>query len=323
MFKRGDILQAARRDNRALLKASLWLVGICLLVFAVNGTYLRNWVSGPYTATAELLADPGSREWIRAEGPTLSTGIDQETTTKWLKGLINTKEVTAHYKVILFGGKFLVVKVPTSYVGGPIEGRLKALPNDLRNALPAAGGDRFYPYLLEDSGTGYRLDFNLFVLIAVPLFPFTLLLLTVALRQSRNVWTHRALKLLASSGPGQVIVNRIENELVAAGPKARIGPLWITDNWIVSVHDSLVIVPVAQLAGVGVETTVDKAGRASHKLRLWRKGRPTADSVPVDAADAVAIMLVVGARMPQAVVKDVKAFGNRWMLGEYKKERVA
>src|SRR4051812_44995707 len=108
MFKRGDILEAARRDNKALVTGGVFLVAICLGVFALNLTYMRNWIGGPYTFTDELATNPGARRWVRAEGPTLATGVDQRMTVKILKGLLSSTQTTATYKALLCGKKFLV-----------------------------------------------------------------------------------------------------------------------------------------------------------------------------------------------------------------------
>ena len=226
-MKRGEILSAVRRDNRTSVVAALVLTAILGAVLLLNWKYLYNWARGPFAFDAALAAAPGHREFVRAEGPLLPTGLVQETTFRLFRGAVENKSVSATYMAMLTAERILVVKVPPEFSGRVVLGRLVALPEAVRAQLPSdsagasgAPGRGFYPYLLEQRGYGL-LDANIFVIVAVPLFVLSLPLLAWVAWKSARVERHDSMKRLARLGPLASVVGRVEAALVAAG---RCGP---------------------------------------------------------------------------------------------------
>ena len=193
-MKRGEILSAVRRDNRTSVVAAVVLTAILGGVLLLNWKYLYNWALGPFAFDAALAAAPGPREFVRAEGPLLPTGLVQETTLRLFRGAVENKSVSASYMAMLTADRILVVKVTPDFSGRVVLGRLVPLPETVRAQLTSdtagASGDsgrRFYPYLLEQRDYGW-LDANIFVIVGVPLFILALPLLAwVAWKSARVV----------------------------------------------------------------------------------------------------------------------------------------
>jgi len=193
-MKRGEILSAVRRDNRTSVVAAVVLTAILGGVLLLNWKYLYNWALGPFAFDAALAAAPGQRDFVRAEGPLLPTGLVQETTLRLFRGAVENKSVSASYMAMLTADRILVVKVTPEFSGRVVLGRLLPLPETVRAQLSSdtagASGDsgrRFYPYLLEQRGYGW-LDANIFVIVGVPLFILALPLLAwVAWKSARVV----------------------------------------------------------------------------------------------------------------------------------------
>ena len=119
---RGTILDAARTDSRGFLGAAFVLFIVCGAVVALNWKYVYNFLAGPFPFDQRLSDAPGAREFVRAEGPALPTGMVQETTFRLLRGLAETKSVSANYLAMLEGGRILVVKVRPEFSGNVVEG---------------------------------------------------------------------------------------------------------------------------------------------------------------------------------------------------------
>ena len=193
-MKRGEILSAVRRDNRTSVVAAVVLTAILGGVLLLNWKYLYNWALGPFAFDAALAAAPGQRDFVRAEGPLLPTGLVQETTLRLFRGAVENKSVSASYMAMLTADRILVVKVTPEFSGRVVLGRLLPLPETVRAQLSSdtagASGDsgrRFYPYLLEQRDYGW-LDANIFVIVGVPLFILALPLLAwVAWKSARVV----------------------------------------------------------------------------------------------------------------------------------------
>jgi hypothetical protein len=308
---RGTILDAARTDSRGFLGAAFVLFLVCGAVVALNWKYVYNFLAGPFPFDQRLSDAPGAREFVRAEGPALPTGMVQETTFRLLRGLAETKSVSASYLAMLEGDRILVVKVRPEFSGNVVEGRLVRLPEAVRQSF--GSGVNPHPWMV-DAHLAYRWDFNLFILVAGPLFPLTMLLVGVAAWRATSPQKHPAIARLASSGPPLQVVQRIESEMAAAGPTARAGPLWISPSWIVALAPSLQIHRVADLIGVGHQTTVQKAG-AKHELRFWTRDKIFSDDLAVPEPDAGRAMQAVRSRFPGLVVDDTAGFDRRWQKG--------
>jgi hypothetical protein len=313
-MRRGAILEAIRKENRNSVVAALILSAILAAVLLVNSRYMYNWAAGPFRFDATLASAPGAREFVRAEGPLLPTGMAQETTLRLFRGAVESKSISANYMAMLAGNRFLMVKVKPEFSGKIVDGRLVPLPESIRASLAseagAAGTEKtFYPYLLEQ--TGYRWDANLFVMIATPLFPLSLLLLAFVSWQAARVERHAALQRLSRLGPFRTVVGRVESALAAAGPKAKAGPLWITRDWLVGLGSSVLVYPAEDLVGVGLKTSSTKAG-PKHTLHFWPKGQMLVDTLEVSADEARAVLGALAERMPWTLKDDVTVFEKRW-----------
>ncbi len=313
-MRRGAILEAIRKENRNSVIAVMVLTALVAAVLLLNWKYMYNFAAGPFRFDAALAASPGAREFVRAEGPLLPTGMSQETTLRLFRGAVETKSISANYMAMLAGERFLMVKVKPEFSGKVVEGRLVPLPESIRASLTseagAAGMERaFYPHLLEQKS--YRWDANLFVMVATPLFPLSLLLLAFVSWQAARVERHAALKRLNRLGPCQTVIGRVESALAAAGPKAKAGPLWITRDWLVSLGSSVLLYSAEDLVGVGLKTSATKSG-PKHTLHFWPKGQMLADTLEVSAGEAHAVLAALAERMPWTVKEDVDVFEKRW-----------
>jgi hypothetical protein len=319
-MQRGALLEAVRRENRTAVLAALLLCAIPAAVLLFNWKYMYNWAAGPFPFDEALAAAPRAREFVRAEGPLLPTGLTEETTFRLFRGAVESKSVSANYMAMLTAGRFLVVKLEPSFSGKVVEGRLVPLPEAVRSSLLSdagrgADGTRrvFHPYLLEQKN--YRLDANLFVMIATPLFPVTLLLLVVVAWQAARPERHASLKRLARLGPLSTVVPRVETALALAGDKAKAGPLWITREWVAALGDKVLVYPASELVGVGLKSTLKKTRSevvVKHTLNLWAKDLTAPDTLEVSAGEGKAVLEAVAERLPWALIDDGAAFERRW-----------
>lgn len=319
-MKRGEILAAVRRENKTSIVSALVLTAILAAVLALNWRYLYNWALGPFPFDAALATAPGAREFVRAEGPMLPTGLVEETTFRLFRGAVETKSRSASYMAMLTSDGILVVKVPTDFAGRVVEGRLLPLPEGVRVELEGKGAGEggarraFHPYLLEQRGWGW-LDSNLFVLVGLPLFLLMLPVLAWVVWKSARVERHDSMQRLARLGPLQTVVARVESALAAAGRTAKAGPLWITREWVVGLSPTVLVFSASDLVGVGVATATSKsAGRleTKHTLQFWARGEMVVHTLDVSASEAEAALSAVARAMPWAVVEDAGLFDKRW-----------
>lgn len=311
---RGAILEAIRKENRNSVVFVSILTAVLAAVLLINWKYMYNFAAGPFRFDAALAAAPGAREFVRAEGPLLPTGMSQETTFRLFRGAVETKSISANYMAMLAGDRFLVVKVEPEFSGKVVEGRLVPLPESIRASLASEAGaagvaKAFYPHLLDQKS--YRLDANLFVMVATPLLPLSLLLLAFVSWQAARVERHAALKRLSRPGPWQAVVGRVETALAAAGAKAKAGPLWITRDWLVCLGSTVLLYAAEDLVAVGLKTSVTKSG-PKRTLHFWPKGQMLADTLDVSAEEARAVLAALAERMPWTVKDDVAVFEKRW-----------
>ena len=305
----GTLLAAAKRDTKAGVTAALVFVVLCAGVLALNWKYVYNFVAGPVPFSGALAADPGPREWVRVDGPLIKTGLVEERTLRLFRGLAESKSTSANYLGRIVDGKLLIVKVEPEFSGSVAEGRLQPLPEVIRADV---GADAVHPWLV-DATTGYRWDFNLFVMIAGPLLPLALIALAYTARQAGNVEKHSALARLKPLGTPQRVLQQIETDLKMAGPQARVGQIWMAPKWLVATEPFLTIVPAQDLIGIGSQTKTTKSG-AEYNILVWERQAPLEHSITVSEADAGAAMTRASATFPWAVVNDIAAYQKRWVL---------
>jgi hypothetical protein len=116
---------------------------------------------------------------------------------------------------------------------------------------------------------------------------------------------------LSRRGPFQTVVGRVESALAAAGPKAKVGPLWITRDWVVSLGSSVLVYPAEDLVGAGLKTSTTKSG-PKHALHFWPKSQMLVDTLEVSADEARAVLGALAERMPWTLEDDVAVFEKRW-----------
>jgi hypothetical protein len=305
-----SVLTSAKRDASTAIRASIAIAVVCTAVLGVNWKYLYNFAEGPFRFDAALAASPGPREFVRAEGAFMPTGWAQESTLRLLRGLVETRSTNAQYLAMLVDDRLLIVKAPVDFGGRVIEGRLVELPAAIQASLGTSAPS--YPWMIQ-STTGYRWDFNLFVLIAAPLFVIAVALLVSSLWQSGNVVRHPMIGQLARYGEPVEVARTIDAEVRAAAAGNRIGPAIVTPAWLVARDPYLHIVPLQDLVSAGVRTTTSKSG-SRYDLLCWTRGRSLADKIRMDLGHARKVLERIAARDPGAVVEDVAAFEHRWRV---------
>jgi hypothetical protein len=306
---RGTILNAARSESKGAVLGSAIFLALCLAVLGINWRYVYNFVTGPHEFTPSVSASPGAKEFVRATGRIVPTGIVQETTLRLLRGLAETKSVTAQYLAMQVGDKILLVKVDPSFAGQTVEGRLVPLPESVHGSLPK--GTPVHPWMIEAT-TGYRWDFNLFVMIAAPLAVLSMILLIATAWSATNVNRHSAFKRLKSKGDAAQIAMKVEDELISARTDAKAGPFYITKSWMVALKPVLLIYPMTDLMGVGHKEKTTKSG-TRHSLIVWQRGVNLNDIVSCnDEADSTAVITRLAEKCPWVLVSDPDSFDKRW-----------
>jgi hypothetical protein len=312
MIGQGAIFKSARSAQKTEVVLCAVFCIICAAITAFHWKYVFNWISGPFTFDEALAQHPGAREFVRAEGASLSTGLIQQTTTRRFHGLWKSTHTSATVDMMLVNRRYLLVKRGAWAKGETVEGRLAPIPDDLRTKLGKVmeKHESIYPWLL-DAEEPYRRSFNFFVMLAVLLLPVFTIALIGAYWKSRDVGKHAELKRLRKHGALLAIVSQIESEMIALGEKGSFGPLCITPSWVVVLEPSLHIFRVEDLVGIGVLATRKKSA-TYYYLIIWDKDRISETSVHVSAAEGVVAIMGVGARLSWLLVKDVTDFRRRW-----------
>jgi hypothetical protein len=310
-----SILDSAREDTSSSFRGSIGLAILCAIVLAFNWKYVYNFAAGPFpfdSVEASFPNRPITREFVRAEGPLLSTGWAQETTVRLLRGLIETKDTSAHFLAMRLDGRLLIVKVPADFSGETVEGRLVRLPAAIQASL---GKQAAYPWMV-DAETGYRWDFNLFVVIAAPLMVIAILMALTFGWRSADVWRHPAIAPLKRFGDPRQIVGSIDREIRDAGKPGSVGLLIVTASWVIVTKPYLLIFAASDLMGVGLQLTPGKSGGNTPPrptVRVWRRGQVKPDRIDIrDPEVARAALEKICACAPWAAVADTAAFERQW-----------
>ena len=313
---RGAIKEAALNDMRGVAMALTVVAAVCAGILGLNWRYVYNAVTGPYQFDSALSAAPGVREFVRATGTMVPTGMVEEVTLRLLRGATESKSVNAQYLAMNVDGRLLIVKTDPDFSGSVAEGRLVPLPVAVGASLKALPA---HPWMI-DAEIGYRWRTNLFVMIAAPVFVLALLLLVPALLSLRSPAKHAALKKLKRFGTIDQVMLKIEDELISAGDRARVGTLLITPSWIVRLQTTLQVWAIADLMGVGVKTTPGKSG-PKIEMVFWNRDQSIEETVTVSESEAREIMTAITAKHPWAAVDDVAVFDKRWRSGRAQVEQ--
>ena len=317
-MERGTILETARKDASGALSGGLILLALCSAVLAFNWKYVYNFVAGPVPFTAALSASPGAREFVTASGTLIPTGVTEQFTVGLLRGAVRTTSTTARFLAMPVEGRLLIVKVDKDFSGNDVAGRLVALPAGL---IEGASSDKVYPWYI-DAYVGYRWDFNLFVLVAGLAFPLVLVgTLTVA--WSRTSATRYApIARLKRYGDPLQVVQAIELEL-SSSAAARVGPLWISATWMVSLDSGVRIYKLSEIVAAGYVTKADTSKPATHGVRLWTAGEDLSDTLWMSEKETRAVLTELDSKRPGIVTDDAQVFDKRWIRDREGCEREA
>ena len=321
-MERGSILKAARDDTSSGMLGGGILLLLCVVVFALNWKYVYNSVAGPVPFTAALSAAPGPREWVTASGEMVSTGATDSLKVGLRALPVQTTVTTARYLAMAVEGRLLIVRVDTNFSGNFVSGRLKPLPTALIDAVSSA---KVYPWYIDaGGGGGYRSHFNIFVMIAAPLLPIALVITALSAVKRMNLARYKPIARLARYGNPMGLVTTIEMELSAAGPSAKVGPLWVGPNWVVSFAPLLRIFKRADIVAVAAVTIPGKKSKPpTHEVWFWVSGHMLREPIEMTEQETHAVVAALAAKVPGIVTDDPKTFGDRWSVDRAACEREA
>jgi hypothetical protein len=321
-MERGSILKAARDDTKSGVIVGGILLLLCAVVFGINWKSVYNFVARPVPFTAALSAAPGPHEWVTASGQMVSTGATDSLKVGLRALPVQTTVTTARYLAMAIEGRLLIVRVDTDFSGNFVSGRLTPLPTALIGGVSSAA---MYPWYIDaGGGGGYRSHFNIFVMIAAPLLPIALVITALSARSRMNITRYKPIARLARYGHPMGIVTAIEMELSAAGPSAKVGPLWVGPNWVVAFTPLLRIFKLADIVAVAAVTTPGKKSKpATHEVWFWVSGHMLREPIEMTEHETHAVVTALAAKVPGIVTDDPKTFGDRWNVDRATCEREA
>jgi hypothetical protein len=323
-MQRGFLLETARQQTRKTLQAGLLLCAISALVLLFNYSYVYNWLAGPFAISPEIAEGGSKNEFVRVSGEFIFTGLVQEKTqsVRLLRGLLESRsaEISADYHVVPLGGSLLLVKTKHEFSGSVSEGRLVPLPDSTRAVLSkemhveALQGKEMYPMMLDASDISYRFDANLFVILAGVLFLIGILTLFAAIPGRKSPEKHKMMRYIARQGPLLSTIRQAEQDLLSAGDRARVGPLYVAESWI---FDSGPISPLVfhmrDVVRVAKKTKESSQGKPSAcSVEFWLRQDSFSHSVQTGSAECDAIVSRLRERLPWTVEQDEATFDRKW-----------
>ena len=148
--------------------------GICIVVFLINFTYLYNLAIGPTKVSEVDFKEPGLIRYVEGSGSIRKIGSGE---TKTLK-----LEIEGYF-LLEDGDKRVLIRHDPDFEGSSVSGRLEKLSKDEQEAfgmIPNLAPKKINAYVSYMWGT------NLFMLIAMPVFPIALLLLAFRLIKGKS-----------------------------------------------------------------------------------------------------------------------------------------
>jgi hypothetical protein len=320
-MKPGFLLQAARKNAKAIVQGGLIICAIAALVLLVNGKYVYNWVAGPFPMNSALAESPGMKEFSRVDGNLIGTGLAEHSTTtvRVLRRALETSStsVSAIYYLFPLDNKFVLVKAAPDFSAGAARGRLVPLPERIRSfpqlsEIKVGDGrtlrpDDLYPTML-DARFSYRADANLFVIIAAIVLIGGLIGTVSSMAKASNPQRYPMLRVLARSGAVQATLRRAEQELIAAGNDARVGPLLISANWVYDTGRDALIFAMKDVIAVTKKAEV-KPGKPPS---FWLRGEARGHSVKAGDQECDAMINAIGTRVPWAIIEPGSPFESNW-----------
>lgn len=312
-MKQGVIIQAVKEEAKGTVAAAGFFIFVCAVIFAVSWRHVYNQLTGPVSLTKELAANLGATEFVTLsvqDNAMLPTGFTEQSTVR-LKRLNLGTYTIADFKKIKLGDRFLVVKVDTEFKGDLIEGGLRTLPQGMEEL---SGSAQFYPVMLVKEN--YRLSGNLFFLLAVLVFPLSVLLLLYGMRRMAKPANARAIRSLKRFGRPDEIVAAIDAEIANLGVEIGKSPLTILPSWIIVTVPTIDILARSEIVAIGLQTTPPRPGskkRSAHVLYFWLS-KIVGDSRANISDDALpGIMRQIREQFAGLLVPDVEAFKKGWL----------
>jgi hypothetical protein len=171
-----------------------------------------------------------------------------------------------------------------------------------------------FPLLIQPT-TPSRWAWNMVVLLAIAAFPLTLVFVGYTAWGRSKAERHRAIAALKRHGDPLKTVEAVEEELLRASDRDHSGPIWITPSWIVALHPTLHVYAFEDLVAVAADSTPRKPNDRScarYSLRIWLRGRAASVAIPATCHEVDDAVMLVRARVPWALVRDVADFEQKW-----------
>jgi len=201
-----------KRTNRNLLLFCIVLL-LLLAGFAyMEREYLYNFFMGPFPMDANgigAVTDPDGLQhnFISVNGEdSFDTGVQRVKQKLSQSGEVKSESVVGEYSILVLGKHLLIVERGLNDKGKHYEGKLEALPDDVRAQIvipllsnyPEAE-QAIFPLLLN--ATGFRKDGYFGLAVAIPIVLFIVWLFTRAIKRQNQPLLHPILSTLSQYGP--------------------------------------------------------------------------------------------------------------------------
>jgi hypothetical protein len=323
-MKPGFLLEAARKNVKSTMQGGFTICVISLLVLLLNGKYVYNWVAGPFPMNSALANSPGMKEFSKVEGTLIPTGLaEQNTTTLRILRAVKASNtsVSANYYLFPLDNQFVVVKAGPDFSGNFVRGRLVPLPERIRrlpqlSEIKVADGrmltsENLYPTML-DATFSYRADANLFVIVAAFFLVVGLLVTLTAMSKAGSPQKYPMLRFVARTGPVVSALRRIEQEFIAAGDDAHVGPLLISSGWVHDPGRDALIFPMKDIVAVAKKISVSSGKTPSCSVEFWLRNETRSHSTKAGDEECGAIINAIGAHIPWAMIEPGSSFESDW-----------
>jgi len=235
-----------RRVNRNLLWTNLVLVGIFTGVALLSGSYLFNFLLGPFPADRKKLLtltdDKVPFEYYLKvnygdQKPILVDKEVEQRVNKNTRAVISER-VTAEFYVVDLSEKRLIFKVaPGTDFKSPLTGTLTQIPNSMRSGI--ADGLRQHKLELHEAVVPLMLDTGGFrwpgywgLAIGLPLYAFGVWNIVRALKRGGRLERHPIAQALSAYGEPAEIAEHIHQETNDPARTFAVGKLQLTSSWL-------------------------------------------------------------------------------------------
>ncbi|WP_269542861.1 hypothetical protein [Cerasicoccus fimbriatus] len=298
------ILTKATEDLRANRRSTLWVIGVCVFIFFINYKYFYNMTTGPHPVELVDLENPGPVRYGIAEGEFIPVG-EKVPTLKVLGQESNIGGAIGWYYVFPIRDRFLLVYADDSFDGKQISGKLTDIPDDLGDLSEAVPG--LYPVML-DGYVDYALSMNLFLIIALVVFPIALFIFVLQSVKGANPGRHAHIRKLERPGAKSFsVVDEIDREMEVDPNFAEGDWLYVSDKWVIILHDGLRIYPREDLIAYGLE-----GDKGSQHLMFYSRHASIGDPMHLPQKEVEKLFSLLRQSVPEKLVTDIKTFGKKW-----------